>query len=131
MTQGFLDKVYGVTGAAETRALYDAWSDSYEAEIGRNGYATPERCARALAAHMPDKTPPVLDFGCGTGLSGLALRLAGFDTIDGRDLSPGMLARARDKGVYRDLRVIGPEEDMPGGYAAIAAIGVVVALLFL
>ena len=83
MTDKFLDKVYDARTADETRELYDAWSASYEAEVAENGYATPGRCAEALAKHLTDKDAPILDFGCGTGLSGLALKLAGFTTIDG------------------------------------------------
>lgn len=126
MTEQFLDKVYEARDEDETRAIYDAWAASYEAEIADNGYATPGRCAKALAAVMPDKSTPILDFGCGTGLSGLALKLAGFETIDGIDLSAEMLKAAREKGVYRTLsQVSGQPEISKGSYAAIAAIGVI------
>jgi hypothetical protein len=60
------------------------------------GYATPARLAEALAAHVPDRTAPLLDFGCGTGLSGQALRAAGFTTLDGTDITPGMLEKAEN-----------------------------------
>lgn len=128
MIDRFLTKAYGARDASSTRALYDAWADSYEAEVGENGYATPGRCAAALRARMPDPSRPVLDFGCGTGLSGLALKLAGFTTIDGVDLSPEMLAQAREKGIYRKLDLIEAGASLPaaaGGYDAIAAIGVI------
>lgn len=128
MADKFLDKVYQARGFAETRALYDDWSETYEAEIGENGYATPGRCAAALARFMEDKTAPVLDFGCGTGLSGVALAEAGFKHLDGVDISAEMIAQARPKGVYRNLRQIRPGAnpvDRPGDYAAITAIGVI------
>ncbi len=128
MSEKFLDQVYGARDAAQTRVLYDNWAASYEAEVGEHGYATPGRCAEALAKYIPDSAEPVLDFGCGTGLSGLALKLAGFTTIDGVDLSADMLAKANDKGVYRTLQQIEAGADFthqPGDYAAIAAIGVI------
>ncbi|OSQ52141.1 class I SAM-dependent DNA methyltransferase [Marivita geojedonensis] len=128
MSKSYLDKVYDVKGAEETRALYDAWSESYEAEIAENGYATPKRCAEALSAALPDKDAPILDFGCGTGLSGIALRQAGFTCIDGVDLSPDMLAKAKDKSLYRSLTVIDAGDPPPGDagtYTAITAIGVI------
>ena len=127
MTQNFLDKVYKARTADETRALYDDWSATYDAEVTQNGYATPPRCAAALARFVASDAP-ILDFGCGTGLSGLALRGAGFTTLDGVDLSPEMLARARDRGLYRSLRQIAADDPLgvsPGDYAAIAAIGVI------
>lgn len=128
MGNGYLDKVYAARDASETRALYDDWSQSYEAEVGKNGYATPGRCAEALARFSKDQTLPVLDFGCGTGLSGLALKLAGFETLDGVDLSEEMLAQARAKRLYRALDRIEADATLdfaPGTYAAIAAIGVI------
>lgn len=128
MSDTFLDKAYGARDAASTRKLYDDWADSYEEELGENGYATPGRCAAALAKHSKDQEAPILDFGCGTGLSGQALDQAGFETIDGMDLSADMLAEANNKGVYRKLTHIEAGEDfihLPGDYAAIAAIGVI------
>ncbi|MEM9576791.1 MAG: methyltransferase domain-containing protein [Pseudomonadota bacterium] len=128
MGNGFLSDVYDARDANATRELYDAWSKTYEAELAENGYATPGRCAEALAGHTSDLTAPVLDFGCGTGLSGLALRLAGFETIDGLDLSAEMLEQARSKGIYRNLDMIDADAQLhhaPGDYAAIAAIGVI------
>ncbi len=123
---GFLDKAYKARDAASTRVLYDDWAASYEAEVSENGYATPGRCASALKSLTNDMQQPVLDFGCGTGLSGLALRLAGFETLDGVDLSAEMLEGARAKGVYRHLDQIEAGAPLPrDGYTLIAAIGVI------
>ena len=128
MTNGFLTKAYSARDTSETRALYDEWSGSYEAEVAQNGYATPRRCAEALVGFSSDMTAPVLDFGCGTGLSGLALKLVGFRVIDGIDISPQMLAQAREKNVYRRLSRIEPGAALPGqpgAYSAVCAIGVI------
>lgn len=123
---GFLDKAYQARDAASTRALYDDWAASYEAEVAENGYATPARCAEALKAHVNDLSEPILDFGCGTGLSGLALKLAGFEQIDGVDLSAEMLDGARAKGVYRNLDQIDADGALPDRtYSAMSAIGVI------
>jgi predicted TPR repeat methyltransferase len=124
----FLDKAYDLQNAKATQSFYDDWAASYDAEIAENGYATPARCAEALAA-VVDTAAPVLDIGCGTGLSGLALRAAGFTTIDGTDLSPEMLARAGERdGIYRRLfpgDMNTPQPVAPGTYAAVAAVGVI------
>ncbi|KIN65180.1 Methyltransferase-like protein [Sulfitobacter noctilucicola] len=126
MSEQFLDRVYGARDEGETRALYDKWAASYETEVSQNGYATPGRCAKALADITADQSAPLLDFGCGTGLSGLALKLAGFENIDGVDLSLEMLAQARSKGVYRDLeQVTAGFTPAAGVYSNIAAIGVI------
>ncbi len=126
MTDKFLTKAYETAG--DTRDLYAAWAKSYDDELGRNGYVTPERCAKALAKHSKDMHAPILDFGCGTGLSGLALKLAGFDVIDGADVTQDMLDGAKAKQLYRNLSLIEPGADLthtPGTYAAITAIGVI------
>ncbi len=57
--------------------------------------------AAALAALVGDLDAPLLDLGCGTGLSGEAFMSAGFSVIDGTDFSETMIAVARNKpGLY-------------------------------
>jgi SAM-dependent methyltransferase len=45
------------------------------------------------------------DLACGTGRIGAWLRAHGVETIDGIDLTPEMLDRARERGIYRSLRI--------------------------
>ncbi|UWR20873.1 class I SAM-dependent methyltransferase [Sulfitobacter sp. S190] len=126
MSEKFLETVYAARDSDATRAIYDSWSSTYEDEVASHGYATPDRCAAALAQFVDDLTAPILDMGCGTGLAGVALRNAGFLTIDGVDLSADMLEIARSKGIYRNLKVIDAEARLtPGAYTAIAAVGVI------
>ena len=71
---------------------------------------------------------PVLDYGCGTGLCGIALKAAGFDVIDGTDISPEMLAKAEARGVYRQVWKGEPGSlghIHAGDYPIISACGVV------
>ena len=124
----FIDDVYKVTEPEAMKNLYDEWSDSYDHEIKGHGYATPRRCAAALAGIADDPAAPLLDFGCGTGISGEALAEAGFTAIDGCDLSENMLKVARAKNIYRELwqnDVGDPVSFAPGTYRNIAAIGVI------
>lgn len=122
---GFLDRA--LTGdRAGTAALYEDWAGRYDADLAAAGYVAPDRVAAALKAAGADPAAPVLDFGCGTGLSGAALKAAGFATVDGCDASPAMLAQAEAKGVYRRLWRIDPAAPAPcdaGTYAAITAVG--------
>jgi len=123
----FLDKAYDLDGAEATRQFYDDWSESYDAEVRENGYATPARCAAALKKFTGGLATPLLDIGCGTGVSGEAFRDAGFTTIDGADFSAEMLAAAKKKDLYRDLiqtDLANPFPFEPGKYANIAAVGV-------
>ena len=110
---GLLGTSYDLVTGEQTLDHYEAWAETYDQEIGMDkGYAQPVRCATALAsmigASSSDTAPPppgsrVLDVGCGTGLSGLALRDVGFTDLDGCDFSPPMLERADATGVYRRL----------------------------
>ena len=126
--QDFFEAVYASGHGAENAALYDEWAGSYDDALDGVGYATPARVAQALAEAGADKAAPVLDFGCGTGLSGAALKAEGFAAIDGWDVSQGMLDVAAKKGVYRALALIDPEatDFAPvADYPAVVATGVI------
>ncbi|WP_299842658.1 methyltransferase domain-containing protein [uncultured Roseovarius sp.] len=128
MGDTFLDKAYNLETPEDTQALYDDWAASYDAEVADNGYATPGRVAKALDKYLNDPAAPILDFGCGTGLSGLALGLVGFKTIDGMDPNAEMLEQARGKDVYRNLTQMDIDDETPitqGSYPVITAIGVI------
>jgi len=126
-TKKYLETVYDLDTAEKTKRFYDDWSATYDAEVAENGYATPKRVAQALADAVKDLTAPVLDIGCGTGISGMALRAEGFETIDGSDFSDAMLEQARSKGIYRNLLHADLTDPMPfadQAYPIITAIGV-------
>ena len=88
--------------AEHVRSLFDDYAPRFDAHLReRLGYRVPE----LLAARVHERcagAPEVLDLGCGTGLFGAAVAsFAG--AIDGVDLSPRMLERARARGCYRRL----------------------------
>jgi predicted TPR repeat methyltransferase len=122
----FFERAYGTTKQDDIVDLYEDWAQSYDDDLRVNGYATPGRCAAALAGHLTPFDAPIFDFACGTGLSGAALAALGFTVIDGVDLSDAMLARALGRGVYRTLSRAEPEAAPalePGAYGAISAMG--------
>jgi len=124
----FFDLVYDTTEPAENRKLYDEWAATYDRDLLSGGYATPARCAAALARVARSLDGAVLDYGCGTGISGMALRAKGFTRVDGCDISPGMLKRARQRGVYDRVWQIEPVADLPpefANYEHITAVGVI------
>ncbi|MEM1383356.1 MAG: methyltransferase domain-containing protein [Pseudomonadota bacterium] len=121
-----LKTAYKIATPEEAASFYDGWAATYDAELTKNGYATPRRCAEALAQFVGDKAAPIMDLGCGTGLSGLALRAVGFSAIDGFDISPEMLAKAAGLGAYRSVAVANLAEPLAvaeGVYANAASIG--------
>ena len=112
----------------ELRRIYADWAETYDRDVAAWGYATPGRIAMALRQCGANADKPVLDYGCGTGLSGLALKAAGFAQVDGADISPEMLEKARARGIYQHLWQADPG-DMGhvrrGSYPIIVATGVV------
>ncbi len=127
MTTTYLDKIYSAD-SADLRPFYAQWAPSYDQEVGENGYVTPLRIAEALARHVKDLSIPILDYGCGTGVSGQAFQEVGFLTIDGVDISAEMLEVAAKKKIYRHLEVFAPETGPNvklGAYQIIAAVGVI------
>jgi len=113
---------------AETRAIYADWAGTYDADVTGWGYATPARLAMALRRAGANPAKPVLDYGCGTGLSGMALKAVGFSQVDGTDISPEMLEKAEARGVYSHIW-LGESGNLGhvkrGDYPIIAAAGVV------
>lgn len=88
----------------ELREKYDQWAVTYETDIADAWNSVPPNAAHLLAKYMGDKQKNILDVGVGTGLVGVELAALGFDSLSGFDISPGMLAQADEKKVYRSLQ---------------------------
>ncbi|HEY8254798.1 MAG TPA: methyltransferase [Rhizomicrobium sp.] len=88
------------------RHLFDQFSADYDARmIGQLGYAAPQILLGLAQMVMPGREQlSVLDLGCGTGLAGLAFRPLA-SRLDGVDLSPAMIGKARARGIYDHLDV--------------------------
>lgn len=123
----YLDRAYALTGPRDARELYDEWAASYDADLAdeSQGYVAPGHAADAVA-RVAGLDGAILDAGCGTGLVGAELARRGARTVDGVDLSPGMLERARATGAYRTLDVAdltAPLELPDDGYDALVCVG--------
>jgi predicted TPR repeat methyltransferase len=97
------DTIWGASygSVAAVRAAFDRFGPEYHDAIMASG--APAGAARALMPHLAPDAQGV-DFGCGSGVLGLALREAGLrQPLVGLDLSPGMLELARATGCYRQL----------------------------
>ncbi len=70
---------YADLATDDQRAVYRQWADSYDEElIEEFGYIAPQEAVNAFVRRVPDRTAPVLDMGCGTGLAGKLLDQAGY-----------------------------------------------------
>ena len=91
--------------SAFVERLFDDYADRFDrALVERLGYSVPERLAAAVEAARGRGAvfARAVDLGCGTGLMGQRLR-AHVSYLEGYDLSAGMLAKARGKGIYDHL----------------------------
>lgn len=96
----------GISGKpSDLKGIYDEWAASYDSDLAlpQQGYVGPVVASRALARTGLPTSSVLLDAGCGTGLVGSQLKGLGYGTLDGIDLSDGMLAQAARTGAYRHL----------------------------
>ena len=127
MAKSYLNDVYD-GGTNDSRELFASWASTYDNEVQKNGYVTPERVAKALKDIVTNQSEVILDYGCGTGLSGSALQAVGFTNIDGLDVSQEMVSLAEKKSIYKKLTVFDPSTKIPvhaDQYKIITAIGVI------
>ena len=119
---GHLGAVYGAQDRAQVAAAYDAWAETYEAEMRAAGYRHPSVGLALLTRHLPRGAGPVLDAGAGTGLLGEWLGILGYPQVEALDLSAGMLAVAARKGVYSRLTQGAMGAPLPYADATFAAV---------
>lgn len=97
-------KAYGARTNDDLVDLYAEWSDTYDEDHEAIGYFGHVTTAGVFARHLdPPGAARVLDAGAGTGAGGVELAKQGFRDLTALDLSADMLARAREKGVFRDF----------------------------
>jgi predicted TPR repeat methyltransferase len=99
-----LERVYAARTANELEGAYADWAADYDRQTIALGYCLPFMITSWVARHVPRDAGPLLDAGCGTGLSGPFLRALGYQALDGLDFSQDMLDLAARRGAYDDLR---------------------------
>ena len=125
----FLTRIYGVETVDDCKQLYDDWSDTYDGDLTgpQQEYKAPAVIAKAIVAAGGKLDGEIFDAGCGTGLSGIALVSIGAKTIDGVDVSTGMLKFAEKTGIYRHLAPADLTKEIPdkadASYDIVACVG--------
>jgi predicted TPR repeat methyltransferase len=99
-----LDSVYGAGSPEALGDAYAAWAASYDSETASLGYLLPFLIAAWVTRYVPAGEGPLLDAGCGTGLTGPQLRALGYHDLVGLDLSDDMLKVAAGRQAYGELK---------------------------
>ncbi|XP_063714081.1 uncharacterized protein LOC134841925 [Symsagittifera roscoffensis] len=137
MTDSWKQNLYTAKSASEELEYYEKTAREYEDDFFKKmKYSGPEACMQSLLEceqkhgfHIP-RDCKVIDVGAGTGLSGLALRRAGFTgQIDALEPSENMYALALEKNLYtqwyKDLIYPDKETTVPAAsYELVISVGV-------
>ena len=120
-------KILSAASTDELMDVYDGWAARYDDELlGEWGYTSPQKAVDLLSESMRLSDLRVLDAGCGTGLVGSLLKVAGVPNITGIDYSSGMLAKAQEKRIYDVLHMMDMNESLDlasNSFDAVTCIG--------
>ncbi|MGN6143921.1 MAG: class I SAM-dependent DNA methyltransferase [Mesorhizobium sp.] len=122
-----LDAVYSARDPREVSAAYAAWATTYDRETAELGYLLPFLIPAWVVRYVEPGDGPLLDAGCGTGLSGPQLKALGYDDLAGLDLSEEMLGIAAGRDSYAELKLAKLGERLPwpdGHFRAFFSTGV-------
>jgi predicted TPR repeat methyltransferase len=122
-----LKRVYAARTPDDLSAAYADWAATYDRDTFRDGYHLPFSIAAWVARHVPSGAGPILDAGCGSGMSGPVLAALGYHDIEGLDFSADMLRLAETRGAYSRLTQAELGKPLPwpdGHFAAFFSTGV-------
>lgn len=108
-----LEQVYNAGTPDELNAAYANWAAGYDRDTLAAGYCLPFQALAWVSRHVRPDAGPVLDAGCGTGLSGPYLNALGYLEIEGLDFSEEMLRLAGSRGAYAALKRATLGEELP------------------
>ncbi len=92
------------------RAVFNGYAERFEPHLIALLYRVPGMIRNIIAQEIAKlDRPALLDLGCGTGLVGVTCGDLLLGPMTGVDISPQMLAKAREKNIYADLI----EADLP------------------
>lgn len=103
--QAYVDLYKRLCRPIRVRNLFDRYADFFDTSMVQLRYEAPRILSIVVEVVMPGRADlRVLDLGCGTGLAGQALRPLA-SRLEGVDLSPAMVEKARAREIYDGLEV--------------------------
>jgi len=91
------------TTSKDVAVYYDEWAEKYNEDLKAWEYLAPVEAVKLLKQFMPE-SGKIIDAGCGTGLTGNALRDMGYKEITGIDISEKSILLAQKTGAYSLLK---------------------------
>jgi len=116
----------GITDSREVADYYDRWATKYDEDLKEWDYRAPTYAVEVLQQYV-SLSHAILDAGCGTGLTGKALKRAGYDNISGIDISKTSLNIAGQLNIYNCLLAHDIQEPLPfteDNFDALICVGV-------
>ena len=121
-----LENSYKLKTPDDNIAYYRNFAPTYDSDFADvMGWQYPKIIAEAYMRLAAEVDVPIADIGCGTGWVATELQAARV-VIDGIDISPEMLAIAKEKHLYRSLYQVdltGTLEAAGNGYGAVLSAG--------
>ncbi len=121
-----LESVYHASSREALAQSYDQWAETYDADMQGVGYVHPAVIVGLVARYVEKRDAMILDAGVGTGTIGQLLAILGYSNLIGIDMSDGMLAQAKARNIYAELKnqVLGETLDfVTGGMDCIVSTG--------
>lgn len=107
MKNGLELHIKSMKNNTNNQEIYDTWSKSYDSYVLEQEYTGPKEIVSQLESmilNLNQKKIDILDFGCGTGLVGMEIKNKKLNVrLEGIDISPQMLEKARHKNCYDKL----------------------------
>lgn len=100
----FIDKVYAAKSRVELESAYHQWADQYDADMMATGYLHIPVIVGLVSRFVPHRDAAILDAGVGTGQVGSILSILGYNNLNGLDMSDAMLAKAKARKCYSELK---------------------------
>ncbi|XP_047235095.1 methyltransferase-like protein 27 isoform X1 [Girardinichthys multiradiatus] len=120
------------TTSEEKVSFYNRWAETYDRDVAVLDYCAPSLAANSISSHFNAvrEAAVVLDVACGTGLVAKQMKKLRFGHFVGVDGSEAMLDKARETGLYQDLKqsLLG-EEPLPVQWADTFDVVVIVGAL--
>jgi len=99
----------GSQESGEVTEYYNKWAKNYEDSVRSWNYKSPEQAVELLKKYSQVEGT-ICDAGCGSGLTGEALKEGGFESFIGFDLTPDFAEVAKGKKIYDDVHLVNMHE---------------------